>query len=67
MQSKFIRADDSLDHGVLRRLFRQRVCDGVITRLIDKWLHAGVMDKGNIFYPESGTLQGGSNFADIIK
>lgn len=50
---------DTLDHAELRKLFKQRVCDGVITRLIGKWLNAGVMDNGNISYPKSGTQQGG--------
>jgi retron-type reverse transcriptase len=36
-----------------------RVRDGVIRRLIGKWLHAGVLDRGQISYPEDGTPQGG--------
>ena len=35
---------DTLDHGHLREMVRKRVRDGVITRLIDKWLAAGVME-----------------------
>ena len=50
---------DSLDHAHLRALLRQRVRDGVLLRLIDKWLKAGVLEDGDISYPEAGTPQGG--------
>ena len=33
--------------------------DGVLLRLIDKWLKAGVMEDGCVSYPESGSPQGG--------
>ena len=33
--------------------------DGVVLRLIGKWLNAGVMEDGELSYPESGTPQGG--------
>jgi hypothetical protein len=35
------------------------VRDGVLLRLIDKWLRAGVLDGGERSYPEAGTPQGG--------
>jgi hypothetical protein len=35
------------------------VRDGVIRRLIGKWLHAGVLDQGQLSYPSEGTPQGG--------
>jgi RNA-directed DNA polymerase len=50
---------DTLDHGHLRALLKQRVRDGVVLRLIDKWLNAGVMEDGAISYPELGSPQGG--------
>jgi group II intron reverse transcriptase/maturase len=50
---------DSLDHAQLRAFLRQRVRDGVLLRLIDKWLNAGVLEDGDISYPEAGTPQGG--------
>jgi RNA-directed DNA polymerase len=50
---------DTLDHAQLRALLRQRVRDGVLLRLIDKWLQAGVLEDGNVSYPEAGTPQGG--------
>ena len=33
---------DNLDHSYLRQFLRLRVRDGVLLRLIDKWLKAGV-------------------------
>lgn len=53
------RCFESLDHGHLHALLRQRVRDGVVLRLIGKWLNAGVMEDGQLSYPEAGTPQGG--------
>jgi group II intron reverse transcriptase/maturase len=50
---------DTLDHAQLRSLLRRRVRDGVLLRLIDKWLSAGVLEEGSLSYPEAGTPQGG--------
>jgi group II intron reverse transcriptase/maturase len=50
---------DNLDHGHLRTFLRLRVRDGVLLRLIDKWLKAGVMEDGSVSYPDAGTPQGG--------
>ena len=50
---------DTLDHGHLRTLLQQRVRDGVVLRLIGKWLNAGVMEDGAISYPDAGSPQGG--------
>src|SRR3954447_25564993 len=50
---------DNLDHAHLRTFLRLRVRDGVLLRLIDKWLKAGVMEDGSVSYPEAGTPQGG--------
>jgi len=50
---------DNLDHSYLRQFLRLRVRDGVLLRLIDKWLKAGVMEDGSISYPDSGSPQGG--------
>jgi len=54
--SKFF---DTLDHGHLRQFVQHRVRDGVLLRLIGKWLNAGVMEAGQLSYPESGSPQGG--------
>ena len=50
---------DTLDHRQLRDIVRKRVRDGVLLRLIGKWLNAGVMEDGAIAYPDAGTPQGG--------
>lgn len=50
---------DSLDHGRFREVLRRRVRDGVILRLIGKWLKAGVLEDGQLSFPEAGTPQGG--------
>jgi group II intron reverse transcriptase/maturase len=50
---------DTLDRAQLRNLLRRRVRDGVLLRLIDKWLSAGVLEAGSLSYPEAGTPQGG--------
>ena len=54
--SKFF---DTLDHECLLRVVRRRVRDGVLLRSIGKWLNAGVMERGSLTYPDSGTPQGG--------
>ena len=55
--SKFF---DTLEPSHLRSFLQHRVRDGVITRLIGKWLNAGVLEEGVLHYREAGTPQGGS-------
>jgi RNA-directed DNA polymerase len=55
--SKFF---DTLDQTHLRAFLQHRVRDGVITRLIGKWLKAGILEQEVVYYPEAGTPQGGS-------
>jgi RNA-directed DNA polymerase len=55
--SKFF---DPLDQAHLRSFLQHRVRDSVITRLIGKWLKAGVLEQGMLSYPEAGTPQGGA-------
>jgi group II intron reverse transcriptase/maturase len=50
---------DTLDHSHLRELLGQRIRDGVLRKLIDKWLKAGVMEAGQLSYAETGSPQGG--------
>jgi RNA-directed DNA polymerase len=50
---------DTPDHAHRRTLLRRRVRDGVLLRLIDKWLRAGVLEGGELTHPEAGTPQGG--------
>lgn len=49
----------SVEHRQLREMLNQRVRDGVLLRLIGKWLKAGVMEEGCVYHPETGTPQGG--------
>jgi group II intron reverse transcriptase/maturase len=50
---------DTLEHAKLKEILSQRVTDGVLLRLISKWLHAGVMERGELHFPGAGTPQGG--------
>jgi group II intron reverse transcriptase/maturase len=50
---------DTLDHEHLRQILHRRIRDGVLLRLIGKWLNAGVLEEGSLSYPEEGTPQGG--------
>jgi RNA-directed DNA polymerase len=50
---------DTLDHAHLRDLVKRRVRDGVLLRLIGKWLNAGVLEDGRLSWPDAGTPQGG--------
>ena len=50
---------DNIDHKHLRGFLDQRVSDGVIRRMIDKWLRAGITESGQVTYSDVGTPQGG--------
>ena len=50
---------DSIPHQQLRAFLDQRVTDGVIRRMIDKWLKAGVLEDGLLRLADEGTPQGG--------
>jgi group II intron reverse transcriptase/maturase len=50
---------DTLDHAQLREMLKRRVRDGVLLRLIGKWLNAGVWEEGTVTYPTTGSPQGG--------
>jgi len=50
---------DTLDHRHIREILNRRVRDGVIVRLIGKWLNAGVLEGITLSHPEAGTPQGG--------
>jgi len=49
----------SIDHGKFREFLDLRIKDGVIRKMIDKWLKAGVLEDGQVSYPDEGTPQGG--------
>jgi group II intron reverse transcriptase/maturase len=50
---------DTVKHGYLRDFYKKRVRDGVVNRVLGKWLKAGVMEDGTLRYPQEGTPQGG--------
>ena len=50
---------DTIDHGHLRDFLKRRIRDGVLLRLIGKWLNAGVLEDGCLTHPEKGSPQGG--------
>jgi len=50
---------DTIPHQKLRDVLSLRIRDGVIGRLVGKWLKAGVWEAGQVTYPEAGTPQGG--------
>ena len=50
---------DTIDREKLKAVVQKRVKDGVIMRMIGKWLKAGVMERGTLSYGKAGTPQGG--------
>jgi len=50
---------DAIQLRELMRMLRQRIRDGVVLRLIGKWLKAGVLEEGRHYRPETGSPQGG--------
>jgi len=50
---------DNLDHAHLREMLSRRMRDGVLKRLIGKWLKAGVLEDGCLHRPQAGSPQGG--------
>ena len=50
---------DSIPHSHLRAFLDRRVTDGVIRRMIDKWLKAGVLEDGLLRHATEGSPQGG--------
>jgi RNA-directed DNA polymerase len=51
---------DNISHEKLEEMLKERINDGALLRLINKWLKAGVLETdGQVIHPESGTPQGG--------
>lgn len=50
---------DMVDHKILQDLVSKRIRDGVVGRMIGKWLNAGVMHEGSVTRSDRGTPQGG--------
>ena len=51
---------EAIDHGWLVQFVEHRIADQRVVRLIQKWLHAGVLEEGKRTRAEEGTPQGGS-------
>jgi RNA-directed DNA polymerase len=50
---------DTMKHQHLAAMLKRRVCDGVVLRMIGKWMKAGVMEGATVHFPEEGSPQGG--------
>lgn len=50
---------DTIDHGWMRKFLEHRIADKRLVRLLEKWLHAGVMEGGELHEVKEGTPQGG--------
>jgi RNA-directed DNA polymerase len=51
---------DNIDHDILMDMLNQRIDDRSFTRLIRKWLKAGILDTDDkVLCPATGTPQGG--------
>jgi len=50
---------DTVDHAHLRTILGRRIGDGVLLRLIGKWLNAGILEGLVLSRPDDGTPQGG--------
>ena len=50
---------NTLDHAHLRDILHLRIRDGVLLRLIGKWLNAGIQEGASLSFPDEGTPQGG--------
>ena len=49
---------ESIVRSQLMEMVEKRVRDGSILRLIQKWIHVGVVDEGRLLHTETGTGQG---------
>lgn len=50
----------SINHAKLREVLDLKIKDGVIRKMIDKWLKAGIQEESQVEYPKEGTPQGGT-------
>jgi len=50
---------DTIAHLPLREMFRRRIKDGILNKLVLGWLKAGVFHEGKVTISEQGTPQGG--------
>ena len=45
-------------HDTLLTMLRKRIKDGRVLEMIEKWLHAGILDGKEMVYPDKGSPQG---------
>jgi RNA-directed DNA polymerase len=50
---------DTIDQGWMQRFIEHRIGDRRLVRLLMKWMHAGVMEEGELREVKEGTPQGG--------
>lgn len=50
---------DTVEHKKLMEVLKIRIADRTILRLIGRYLKAGVMEEGKVYFSEKGTPQGG--------
>ncbi len=50
---------NNIDHDLLIEMLEKRIDDKAFLNLIRKWLKAGILDKGQVICPITGTQQGG--------
>lgn len=50
---------DTIDHAWMKKFIEHRIADRRMVRLLMKWLHAGVMEDGELRDVTEGTPQGG--------
>jgi group II intron reverse transcriptase/maturase len=49
---------DTLQHDTLLAMLRKRIKDSRVLKLIEKWLHAGILDGKAMVFPDKGSPQG---------
>ncbi len=50
---------DTIDHAWMQKFIEHKISDSRMVRLLMKWLHAGVMEDGELHEVNEGTPQGG--------
>lgn len=50
---------DTIDHKLLMEFLSRRIGDPRLLQLIGKWLKAGVLEDGNLWFSDEGSPQGG--------